>query len=173
MNITLQKPALRWQTEYLAHIDESIAIDGDYPWNDATLAKADFAAFIQDLRNEAEGIDLPPDIPPQQTFFVVLDEKTVIGELRFRPHVDEPWEKYNGHIGANLRPAYRNRGYGTQMMKCALDIARSHALEGIGLTINVTNIASVRMVEKCGGTMQRQYTESDGTQIGCHWIDLH
>jgi len=171
-SLTLEKPRSKWQTEYLAHIDESIQADGDYPWNDKVLAQSDFAAFLQDLQDEAAGVDLPPGIPPQQTYLIVMDDKTVIGELRFRPHVDDPWETYNGHIGANLRPAYRGKGHGTQMLKLTLELARSHGLAGVGMTIEATNHASIRVVEKCGGVLQRHFTEDHGTKIGCYWITL-
>jgi predicted acetyltransferase len=172
-SLTLEIPALAWKTEYLALVDESLAVDGQYPYNNVPLAQSDFAAFVQELDDEAKGINIPPGIPPQQTYFLVLDGTTVIGELRFRPHVEPPYEKRNGHIGYNLRPRYRGQGYGTRALSLLLDEARRRGLPGVQVPIEGDNPASVRIVEKNGGYLERQVTDpKTGAVISCYWIDL-
>lgn len=172
-SLTLEFPALRWQDEYLALLDESIAVDGRYPYNNVPLAQSDFAAYVQELEDEANGINLPPGIPPQQTYFLVKDGTPVIGEFRFRPHVEPPYEKRNGHIGYNLRPRYRGQGYGTHALALLLDEARRRGLSGVQIPIDGDNPASKRIAEKNGGVLQKQVTDPDtGVVTYCYWIAL-
>jgi len=171
--LTLEQPSLVWQDEYLAMIAESLAVDGRYPYNNVSLAQADFGAYVQELEDEARGINLPPGILPQQTYFVVKDHTTVIGELRFRPEVAPPYEERNGHVGYNLRPRYRGQGYGTRALALILDEARRRGLPGVQIPIEEPNPASVRVTEKNGGVLDKRVTDTTtGATIGCYWIDL-
>lgn len=171
--LILELPAERWADEYRALLDESTAVDGGYPYNNVPLAQADFAAFVQELGEEAVGIGVPPGIPPQQTYFVVLEGTAVIGEIRFRPHVTPPYEQYNGHIGYNLRPSFRGKGYGTRALALVLAEARRRGLTGVQVPIEGHNPASVRVAEKNGGVLQRRVTDpTTGAVTACYWIDL-
>ena len=115
---------------YLAMVDEFEAAGEGYGWNDAELAHRDFAAFVDDLRNESLGIGLPPGIVPQTTYVLVDREGRALGEIRLRPHLTPPFEQHNGHIGYigyigyNVRPGQRGKGYATRMLALALDQAR-------------------------------------------------
>lgn len=171
--LTLEIPDIVWKEQYLAMLAESIATDGDYRFNNVPLAQSDFAAFVQELDEEAKGLNLPPDIPPQQTYFLVKDHTTVIGEVRFRPHVKPPYEDRNGHIGYNLRPRYRGQGFGTRALALVLEEARRCGLPGVQIPIEGDNPASVRIVEKNGGVLYRQVTNTrTGETIACYWVDL-
>lgn len=171
--LTLEIPGAVWREEYQALLAESLAADGRYPYNNVPLAQADFLAFVQELADEAAGIGLPPGIPPQQTYFLVLDGATVIGELRFRPEVEPPYEERNGHIGYNLRPAYRGRGLGTRALALVLDEARRRGLTGVQVPIEGDNPASRRIVEKNGGVLEKVVVDPDtGVRTSCYWIDL-
>ena len=171
--LTLELPAECWADEYLALLEESIAADGAYPYNNVPLARADFPAFVRELAEEAAGLNLPPGIPPQQTYFLVWGGAIVIGEIRFRPVVEPPYERYNGHVGYNLRPRYRGQGYGTRALALVLAEARRRGLPGVQVPIEGDNPASVRVAEKNGGVLERRVTDPDtGVITACYWIDL-
>ncbi len=106
-----------------------------YPFNNVELARQDFAAFVQELEDEAAGIVLPPGIPPQQTYFSVKDGTTVVGKVRFRPRLEPPFERYNGHIGYTIRPSQRRKGYATRQLALVLHEARKAGLDGVMIPI--------------------------------------
>lgn len=163
-----------------------------YGYNNIELARQDFAQFVRELEDEAEGIGLPPGIPPQQTYLLLKDGKLVVGEIRFRPSLMPPYEKYAGHIGYNIRPDQRGRGYATRQLALLLEEARKIHLVGVSLTIEDDNPASVRVIEKNGGKLLRAIenpvkarvivTNDDellvvdvvqtGQQCNPYWIDL-
>ena len=157
---------------YLAMVDEFEAAGEGYPFNDAALARRDFAAFADDLRNEALGIGLPPDVAPQTTCILMDGDGRALGEIRCRPRLTAPFERHNGHIGYNVRPSERGKGYATRMLALVLEKARVLGLERVLLPVEGENPASVRVIEKNGGILERRYTDDTGEMVAIYWIAL-
>jgi predicted acetyltransferase len=160
-------------TAYLDMVDEFEAAGEGYGWNDAELARRDFAAFVIDLRNESLGIGLPPGIVPQTTYVLVDREGRALGEIRLRPHLTPPFEQHNGHIGYNVRPGQRSKGYATRMLALALDKARALSLERVMLPVEGENLASMRVITKNGGMLERVgAVQGSGEAVSIYWIAL-
>src|SRR5579859_8144602 len=171
--LTLTRPGVALGAAYLAMVDECIAAGEGYPFNNVDLARADFAAFVRELEDEARGIGLPPGIAPQQTYLLVEDGTTVVGEIRFRPTITPPFEAQHGHIGYNIRPSARGQGYATRQLALLLDEARQLGLAGVMLPVEGENPASARVIEKNGGKLVREFADPDsGETVRCFWIAL-
>lgn len=170
--LLLVKPSLEFETEYVAMIREFLQTDEAW-FNDFPLAISDFPAYLRDLENEAQGIGLPPGVVPQQTYWLAKNGKTILGEIRFRPVLTPPFEQHNGHIGYNIRPSQRGKGYATRQLALILVEAKNSGLERVMLTIDGDNPASVRVIEKNGGKLEWQRMVSDTNEtLSCYWIDL-
>ena len=154
--LELVKPAIEHGPAYLAMVDEHIQMGEEYGYNNVELAREDFAQFVRELEDEAQGIGLPPDIPPQQTYLLLKDSTLVVGEIRFRPDLLPPYEKHHGHIAYNICPTQRGQGYATRQLALLLEEARKIKLSGVSLTIEYDNRASVRVIEKNGGRLDRK-----------------
>ncbi len=158
---------------YLNMVDEFEAVGEGYGWNDAELARRDFAAFVDDLRNESLGLGLPPGIVPQTTYVLVDRKGRALGEIRLRPQLTPPFEQHNGHIGYNMRPRQRGKGYATRMLALALDQARAFGLERVMLPVEGENLASMRVITKNGGTLERiGAVQGSGETVSIYWIAL-
>jgi predicted acetyltransferase len=158
---------------YLDMVAEFEAAREGYPFNDIELARSDFAAFVDDLRNESLGIGLPPGIVPQTTYVLLDGEGRALGEIRFRPRLTPPFEQHNGHIGYNVRPHQRGRGYATRMLALVLDKARGLRLERVMLPAEGENRASVRVIVKNGGVLEHSGVEQgSGETVSIYWIVL-
>lgn len=153
MQIALVKPAIELGPAYLDMVNDFLQAGEEYGYNNVELAREDFAQFVRELEEEAEGVGLPPGMPAQQTYLLLKDGQLVIGEIRFRPNLAPPYEKYSGHIGYNIRPSQRGKGYATRQLALLLDEARKLQLPGVSLTIDDENPASVRVIEKNGGRL--------------------
>ena len=190
--LELVKPSIEYVPAYLAMVDEVMQQEGEYPYNNADLAREDFAQFVRELEEEAEGIGLPDGFPPQQVYWLLKDGKQIVGEIRFRPVLRPPYEKFNGHVGYNIRPSQQGKGYATRQLALLLDEARRFKLAGISMTIEGDNPASVRVIEKNGGKLLQSIENpvkarimvtddgelqvvdvvQEGEKLDLYWIDL-
>jgi hypothetical protein len=81
-NVRLERVALHHGAAYVAMVAEHLASIEGYPYNNYPLAQVDFAAFVQELNDEAQGIGLPDGIPPQRTYVLVRSMRKIL-----RPNV--------------------------------------------------------------------------------------
>ncbi len=163
--VELMKPSIEHASQYLAMVDESIEVGEGYEYNNSDLARQDFVAFVQELEDESQGIGLPIGIPAQQTYLLVKEKGIVLGEIRFRPNIEPPYERYSGHIAYNIRPSQRGKGYATRQLELVLQEARKLCLPFVTLTVENENPASVRVIQKNGGKLLREVENPLGVRV--------
>jgi predicted acetyltransferase len=71
--------------------------------------------------------------------------------LRFVPGSEDLPPYVSGHVGYAIVPWKRGRGYATRALELLLPIARDQGLPRLLATCDEDNIASRRVIEKCGG----------------------
>ena len=109
-------------------------------------------------RNER---DLRPDRVGEDTYWLVEDEQTrFIGEVVIRHRLNDALRLRGGHIGYGVRYAEWNRGCGTRLLALALEKAKALGLSPVLITCNDDNLASARVIEKNGFTLQDKVTVS-------------
>jgi tagatose 1,6-diphosphate aldolase len=73
-----------------------------------------------------------------------------LGSINLRaastPHI----ERYAGHIGFSVHPAYRGHRYAARALRLLLPLARDLGLEPLWITCDPENIASRRSCENAG-----------------------
>lgn len=166
--MTLIEPDVTWQAAFLAMAAE-FATSGD-PRYQAALT--DFTAYLQHLQDDSHDRPLPPDRVRQSTYWGV-EGGMVVGTVRLRHALTPALEQFGGHIGYNVRPAQRRRGYGVALLAGALERARQFGLTGVLITCDTDNIGSARVIVKNGGQLINQTTvDGYAKLISRYWIDL-
>jgi predicted acetyltransferase len=172
-SVSLSRITIDLGPAYVEMVDEFVAAGEGYPYNNIPLAREDMAAFIRELEEEEQGIGLPPGIVPQTTYVLLQDGRRVLGEIRFRPATEPPYRVGHDHIGYNVRPSERRRGYATFMLSRVLDQARSLGLPGVALTVEGENEPSVRTIQLQGGKLERREVDPEsGESVALYWIPL-
>ena len=128
-------------------------------------------ARIRRLRDFADGNHLPSGWVAMSTFWL-LDGREIVGEIRIRHRLSPALEDFGGHIGYNVRPSQRRKGYATRMLALGLEEARRLRLTGVLLTCDPANIGSVRVIERNGGRLLSQSPAHSGRMTSRYWIDL-
>ncbi len=59
-----------------------------------------------------------------------------------------------GHIGYDIAPSFRGRGYGKQMLKLALPEIKKLGIEKALITADEDNYASRKVIEANGGQLE-------------------
>ena len=137
---------------YQAAVDEGYAPDPAAPWLDGTPAS--LAAHIAWLNAQGDTIRLPDGREVERALHTQLwltHAYTFIGRLNIRFRLTPELERWGGHIGYEIRPRYRRRGFGTHILAEGIKVARQGGLGPILMTCLDTNIASIRIIEANGG----------------------
>jgi len=132
---------------------------------------ADFTAFVEKLREEAEGKSLPEGYVPHTVFWLVYG-KELIGWLNIRHRLNDHLLEVGGHIGYTIRPSERRKGYGTKILALALSEAKKLGIKRVRITCNDDNIGSRKIIEKNGGIFDGMAATPEGIVIRRYWIAL-
>ncbi|MBI5457719.1 GNAT family N-acetyltransferase [Candidatus Kaiserbacteria bacterium] len=134
--------------------------------------ETDFEAFVARERSHAEGKNQPQEYVPQTEFWLV-DGGEYIGHVSVRQRLNEHLLQIGGHIGYDIRPSERGKGYGNKILKLALRKAKEMGIEKVRITCDVDNIASRKIIEKNGGVLDSEIPNPE-TGVGKlrYWIDV-
>lgn len=137
------------------------------------LGWEEYAALLRKLDADAHDQDLPPGRVPMSVYWLVRDGKVLIGSSRLRHRLTPLLEQESGHIGYDIRPSERGKGYATLLLALTLEKAREAGMEGVLVTCDDDNIASARVIEKNKGQLLNTVvSQTGGMPVRRYWIDL-
>jgi predicted acetyltransferase len=139
-------------------------IDGYFGRSEWTHAET-VAAFARWAKGEP-----PEGWVPSTTSFLV-DEGQILGVSNLRHWLTPHLLEHGGHVGYSVRPAERNRGHATRLLRDAARKAGRLGIERLLVTCDTDNVASARVIEKCGGTLENE-VPTDDVPIYRYWIEL-
>ncbi len=108
---------------------------------------------------------------PSSTLLGVDENDSIVGMIDIRHRLNDYLLAYGGHIGYSVRKSERCKGYATQMLTQALDIAKTLGIDKVLLTCNRDNAASAATIRKCGGVFENEVFD-DGEPVHRYWIDV-
>ncbi|MFI5277198.1 MAG: GNAT family N-acetyltransferase [Ktedonobacterales bacterium] len=148
----------------------------------------DWPAYVEQCAEEARGIVRDPARVPQTVLLLARvspsaspDKPTgdkarqarVLGVAKLRHLLTPTLEDIGGHIGYNIRPSERGKGYGTLILALTLDCARELGLSRVLLTCDTDNIRSARVIMRNGGVLTSEgYSPLRGARVSRYWIAL-
>jgi predicted acetyltransferase len=100
----------------------------------------------------------------------IIEDEQVLGGIALRLDYDD-YVQWAGHIGYGIRPSARRRGLATWAVDRVLCEARDLGLQRVLAVCALNNVASVRTIERCGGSLE----SIRDTKLGWtrrYWIDL-
>jgi predicted acetyltransferase/CRP-like cAMP-binding protein len=108
------------------------------------------------------------------TFFVVRKhDQRIVGMIDIRHNLEnELLKQYGGHIGYAVRPREKKKGYATEMLRMALEYAKSLKIEKVMIGCYSDNIPSVKTIEKQGGVLFETKPYADEKLMNIYWVDL-
>lgn len=159
--------ALRLRPLTAADEKQALLSHEELAWEDFTFLlgfqQADsWADYLVRLENARRGIDVPKDRVPA-TFLVAEAEGQLVGRVSIRHCVNDFLLQVGGHIGYAVRPGFRRKGYGTQILQESLDVARGLGIREALVTCDADNLGSIRIIESSGGRLDERARLEDGS----------
>lgn len=164
----LVEPTAELETEFLAMAYEFQGL-GDERYDSEIN---DFPGYLDRLSKQSRAENLPPDRVPANEFWLVAGNR-VLGRSKLRNWLNPALKREGGHIGYDIRPSERRKGYGALILKLTLAKAKDLGLNRVRLTCDADNIGSAKVIENNGGALSgRAFSEKSGVPILQYWIEL-
>jgi predicted acetyltransferase len=144
----LSKPSVKYKESFLKAINEPGA---EKLFKRFGLEK-DFEKYIKKINNYSKSAPLLRGSVPESTFWIIDDDEYV-GRVSIRHKLTKELEEKGGHIGIDIRPSKRGKGYGKNALNLALKKAAEIGLNKVLLTCKSTNIPSKKIIESNDGKL--------------------
>lgn len=141
-------PSKEYQRSFENYVHEYMKINHAHYFNKYKEALENFDEYLNRLHKLRNGIDLPQGKIATSTFWLI-DSHEVVGAVRVRHQEAE----FAGHIGYDISPCYRKKGYGTQILKLALKEAAKLGIKQAIVTCLIDNVGSRKIIEKNNGRL--------------------
>lgn len=168
----LVSPDLKYKDSFIEAVKEYQA-EGLSNYLDIAPAElsANFEAYLQDIKDSASGSNLPPGYVPHSVWWLVENER-YLGRLDIRHQLNDFLRNEGGHIGYDIRPSERRKGYGKLILKLGLEKARALGFSKILITCDINNQPSRKIIEANGGKLEDVRATRPGQPDKARfWID--
>ena len=109
---------------------------------------------------------------PVSFHYWAIDKGKFIGEFQLRTEFTEKVLNDIGSIGYAVRVSEWGKGYGMEILRLGLEIAKEKGMEKVLLNINENNVASIRLCEKSGGVFYDKIKTEENEILKRYWIKL-
>ena len=168
--INLQRPSHQTIDSYFAFV-EALNNNGDKVWEgylpEDGESKLDFLHRV--LSRETN----PTSGFVHETIYWPCLDDVVIGRISLRHHLNENLSEFGGHVGYEVHPAYRLKGFATEMLKLVLSTPKANEVGRILLTCSPENAASIKTIVANGGILEKTaFVEKWKRETNYYWITL-
>lgn len=165
----LVEPSLDYKESFLNMVMDYLRQKEDTYTDLYKPALANFNKYVKKLLHHARGINLPDGEVSYSTYWLTDRYGKIYGNVRIRHYSLHVY----GNIGYDIRPSARRQGYGTILLRLALEKARELNLKRIKIACDQRNKASIRVIEKNGGIfIERVYDRRTRLFVNRYYIDI-
>jgi predicted acetyltransferase len=163
----LEPTAIDFRQEHFDH--NQMFINGSALWD--TIRSYD--DWLQQINRNSDKKTVQSDWVVSSTFFAVRQsDSRIVGMIDVRHSLNPFLKEYGGHIGFDVRPTERKKGYATAMLQLALDYSQQLRLRKVMLCCYANNAASMKTIIKCGGVLEKEKLYTDGKPMQVYWIAI-
>lgn len=135
------------------------------------LIDMDYKAWLEYTYKIENKDTCPSHLVPAHTYFLVLENKRILGAINIRHCLNDYLFNYGGHIGYGIRPSERKKGYASLMLSMALPIAKELGIHKTLITCDKNNMGSAKTIIKNGGVLENEVME-EGEITQRYWIEI-
>jgi predicted acetyltransferase len=109
---------------------------------------------------------------PSSTYWLVNEDRKIIGVVNIRHRLTEKLFHSGEHIGYGIRPSERRKGYTTKLLSLSLEKAKELGIQKVLVVCDADNIGSEKTILNNGGICDIDYVMEDGNIVKRFWIEL-
>lgn len=159
-DLKLVKPSLDMKYEFQRMVMEYRSYGEKEYFKMYNNALDDFGGYLIKLEEQDKGIKLKEGFVPCATYWLIDNEKSVLGVIRIRKKLSsEILRDIIGNIGYDISPLKRDKGYGKIILKLGIEKAKKLNITPILVTCDVNNVASKKVIEENGGIFENEVND--------------
>ena len=144
--LILIKPTINLEEQYLQMIED---------WNSTGEPKVpfpikldftNFSSLVSTLLGYKNGMGIPSTFVPHSTFWLINQNKEILGVVNIRHNLTDKLMLDGGHIGYGIRPSKRQKGYATKILELALKESKKLNIKKALVTCDKDNLASSKTI---------------------------
>lgn len=172
-----QKLHLRKATEsdreqVMSYREEFLAIDSRLIGTCALDKYDDFDAWLTNVHKYSVPETTPAGKVPSTQYLALDENEHLVGMVNLRHYLNDYLLEFGGHIGYSIRPSDRKNGYAIQLLKLALEEAKTLGIDRVRIACDRYNIASAKTIQANGGILDGElYDAQDGSITQRYWIE--
>lgn len=173
-DVKLIFPSKEHEKEAFEFIQEFLEYNSEINGTGGLNRYDDYDEWLLKLEEDLDLPNIPEEKVPASTYFLIKEsDNKIIGMINIRHKLNEFLLNEGGHIGYSIRPTERKKGYGTIMLKLALQKCRELNLNRVLITCDKINIASAKVIQNNSGILENEiFSEAFSEIIQRYWIDL-
>ena len=163
----LALPNVKYRDSFIAATREFQNEGVRPPWSYEALTEH-FDEYVTTIQEHSEQ-PLPGFVP--QTSYWLIVNGYYAGTIDIRHRLTPALRKFGGHIGYQIRPSMRQKGYGTLQLKLCLPYVWQMNIDRALITCDDDNIGSQKIIEANGGILQDKVDNGRAALTRRYWID--
>ncbi len=128
-----------------------------------------WSAYLRLLEEQRAGTKLPEGLVPA-TFLVADVGGEIVGRASIWHELNAFLAREGGHVGYCVLRDHRRRGHATEILRQSLVVARAVGLDNVLVTCDDDNVASRKVIERCGGRLDSVVQGESGAPLRRYWI---
>lgn len=163
-NIVLVRPALELKEEALAYRSEHFQSGESIIYGSELFDKTEsYEEWLNSVTRNTDPKTVNENWVVTDTFFAIRQsDNKIIGIIDLRHTLNE-FLRDLGNCGYSVRPSERKKGYATEMLYQLLQAARKAKMKELHISVEKTNTASIKVIQKNGGIYEQSFVFENET----------
>lgn len=163
-DICLVRPTLEHKEEALAYREEHFRHGEKIIYGSELFDKTEsYEEWLTCVTRNTDPATVNENWVVTDTFFAIRQsDNKIIGIIDLRHTLNE-FLRDLGNCGYSVRPSERKKGYATEMLHQLLQAARKAKMKELHISVEKTNTASIKVIQKNGGIYERSFVFENET----------